>query len=116
MKHLTIMGWLWLLAGVWWSFLGFVDLCRIWTPSDRPWDFGDAIADLVCFGTLLCGLALICRWWWCRSAVWTVGSAWVISVGYLLWVGQSGGALTLLILQILVVFYSMSVLAFVRAK
>lgn len=116
MKHLRIMGWLWVLTGLYWSLLALWNL-----PRDRPWGFGDAIATLescawalIGFGTFACGLAVRLRWRWFRAVVWIVGSAWVISVAYLLWIGQNLFAGLTLMVQLFISLYSMSVLALVR--
>src|SRR6266436_6142459 len=86
MRHLKVMGWLWLLLGGSWSLMALLALIARtqtelgYTMSRLAWweeVIGDTIECAIFVVSALVGLALLRAWRWSRPAVWVLGIVWV---------------------------------------
>jgi hypothetical protein len=127
MKHLKLMGWLWLLLGGVWSLLAvlsLIDGAQVETPYPVTlarlawWQevIGDILEVTFFLASALCGLALLRRWCWSRAAVWVLGSLWLGFSALL--ISFASGSFTMRCLWFgpswAVALYSLVVLCFVK--
>ena len=125
MRHIKLLGWLWLVLGGLWSLLALLAILSNLhtdlgsTKTQWMWwqDFiQDTVEVAIFVGSALAGLALLRRWRWSKLALWLLAPIWLaFSV---LMVSSASGPLAMRLLwfgpSLAVSLYSLAVLSFVR--
>jgi hypothetical protein len=125
MKHIKLLGWLWLLLGGAWSLLAVLSLLSRagtglgYTMSRSAWweeVVSDTLEGVIFVMSAVTGLALLRGWPWCRLGVWILGLIWLAFSVFM--VSSASGTLAMRLLwfgpSLTISLYSLTVLLFVR--
>ena len=125
MRHIKLLGWLWLVLGSLWSLLVlFASLSNLhtdlgYTKTQWMWwqDFiQETVEVAILVGSLLAGLAMLRRWRWSTPALWVLAPIWLAFS--ILMVSSASSTLAMRLLwfgpSLAVSLYSLAVLLFAR--